>query len=112
MRKNQRIVSTLSNDEDDNARLHKQSLSNFCSEDESDSSKELELNAVNSSSKSKGGAALNINGKKRASRGSATDPQSLYARVTSKTRIQFFNGYQCTVDLLIFFPYCREEGKE
>ena len=100
----------MSNDEDDNARLHKQSLSNFCSGDESDGSKEL--NAVNSSSKSKGGVALNVNGKKRASRGSATDPQSLYARVTSKTYIQFVNEYQCTVDLLIFFPYCREEGKE
>ncbi|KAM7479111.1 hypothetical protein LguiA_027324 [Lonicera macranthoides] len=78
LRKNQRIVSTLSNDEDDNARLHKQRLSNFCSEDESYGSKEL--NALNTSSKSNGGVALNSNGKKRASRGSATDPQSLYAR--------------------------------
>lgn len=72
----------MSNDEDDNARLHKQRLSNFCSEDESYGSKEL--NALNTSSKSNGGVALNSNGKKRASRGSATDPQSLYARVTSK----------------------------
>lgn len=47
--------------------FHRQSSSSFCSEDESNASHEA--NGVNSS------------GKTRASRGSATDPQSLYARV-------------------------------
>ncbi|KAI3445889.1 hypothetical protein Pfo_002554 [Paulownia fortunei] len=70
------------NDEDNNnnnnAVLHRQSSSSCCSEDDSNASHEL--NAVTSSSGSKGSGALNLTGKTRASRGSATDPQSLYAR--------------------------------
>ncbi|KAL3843852.1 hypothetical protein ACJIZ3_001255 [Penstemon smallii] len=64
------------NDEDGNYKkvLHRQSSSSCCSEDESNASHEL--NGLTSSSS----GALNINGKTRASRGSATDPQSLYAR--------------------------------
>lgn len=50
-----------------NVVFHRQSSSSFCSEDDSNAS--YEANGVNSS------------GKTRASRGSATDPQSLYARV-------------------------------
>ncbi|KAK4424262.1 Transcription factor [Sesamum alatum] len=70
------------NDEDNNnntsSMLHRQSSSGCCSEDDSNASQEL--NGVASSSSSKGCGALNVNGKARASRGSATDPQSLYAR--------------------------------
>ncbi|KAL0348303.1 UNVERIFIED_CONTAM: Transcription factor [Sesamum angustifolium] len=70
------------NDEDINnntsSMLHRQSSSGCCSEDDSNASQEL--NGVASSSSSKGSGALNLSGKTRASRGSATDPQSLYAR--------------------------------
>ncbi|KAG6432971.1 hypothetical protein SASPL_104567 [Salvia splendens] len=54
--------------------LHRQSsLSGCCSEDES-------VNASKSSSSSRRSGAQDMKGKARASRGSATDPQSLYAR--------------------------------
>lgn len=49
---------------------------------ENDSSASQEPNGGGSTSSAfKGPTALNLNGKTRASRGSATDPQSLYARV-------------------------------
>lgn len=72
------------NDEEDNngnnnAKLHRQNSSSCCSEDDSNASHEM--NGVTSCSSSKGSGALNLNGKTRANRGSATDPQSLYARV-------------------------------
>ncbi|KAF5183206.1 Transcription factor protein [Thalictrum thalictroides] len=51
--------------------------SSYSSEDDSNASQELNGGATSSSKKS---AALNLNGKARAGRGSATDPQSLYAR--------------------------------
>ncbi|XP_057783005.1 transcription factor bHLH84-like [Salvia miltiorrhiza] len=66
------------NDEANNANgsnvvLHRQSSSSgCCSEDES--------NGVKSSSSSRRSGAQDVKGKARASRGSATDPQSLYAR--------------------------------
>ncbi|KAK6159212.1 hypothetical protein DH2020_006526 [Rehmannia glutinosa] len=66
------------NNNNNNMGLHRQSSSGCCSEDDSNASHEL--NGVTSSSCSKGSGALNINGKSRAGRGSATDPQSLYAR--------------------------------
>ncbi|KAG8364196.1 hypothetical protein BUALT_Bualt19G0103200 [Buddleja alternifolia] len=72
------------NDEDDdnnnnsNAAVRGQNSSGCCSEDDSNGSHEV--NGVTSSSSSKGSGALNLSGRTRASRGSATDPQSLYAR--------------------------------
>ncbi|KAL8540450.1 hypothetical protein ACS0TY_001885 [Phlomoides rotata] len=59
--------------------LHRQSSSSCCSEDDSNASSR-EVKRVTSSSSSKGSDALNLSGKTRANRGSATDPQSLYAR--------------------------------
>ncbi|KAK8518876.1 hypothetical protein V6N12_012116 [Hibiscus sabdariffa] len=56
-----------------NAGLNGQSWASCSSEDESNASPE-------SNSGSMGDAALNLNVKTRASRGAATDPQSLYAR--------------------------------
>ncbi|KAL4277921.1 hypothetical protein GQ457_03G003600 [Hibiscus cannabinus] len=56
-----------------NAGLNGQSWASCSSEDDSNASQEL-------NSGSKEDAALNLNGKTRASRGAATDPQSLYAR--------------------------------
>ncbi|XP_073313018.1 uncharacterized protein [Primulina huaijiensis] len=53
--------------------------SSWCSEDESIASLE-HTHGVTSTSIPKSGRVLNSNGKTRASRGSATDPQSLYAR--------------------------------
>lgn len=59
-----------SDDDNNNVVFHRQSSSSCCSEDESNASHEM--NGTTSCSSSKG--------KTRASRGSATDPQSLYAR--------------------------------
>ncbi|XP_059629734.1 transcription factor bHLH84-like [Cornus florida] len=77
-RKNQK-QSTNANDEEGttNAELNGQSPSCQSSEDDSEASHE---NNELGTSDSKGPKALNLNGKTRASRGSATDPQSLYAR--------------------------------
>ena len=77
--KNQNSVSTTNNDEDGNAGLNGQSSASFSSEDDSNASQDVNGGVTSSS---KGDAALNLKGKTRASRGAATDPQSLYARVT------------------------------
>ncbi|EOX98463.1 hypothetical protein QUC31_015160 [Theobroma cacao] len=69
-KKNQGSASTTNNDKDGNAGLNGQSSASCSSDDDSNASQEL----------NGGQAALNLNGKTRASRGAATDPQSLYAR--------------------------------
>ena len=99
------------NEEDTNAVSEGQSSSSISSEDDSNASQELNGGAT---SESKGSAALNSNGKTRASRGSATDPQSLYARVRNfavlpkKTLhfspIVFLNPFH--------FQSFRKEGRE
>ncbi|KAL5788091.1 hypothetical protein ACOSP7_005040 [Xanthoceras sorbifolium] len=80
-KKNQKAVSTSNNEEDNNnnAGLNRPTSSGCCSEDDSNVSQEPN-GGEDSSMSSKGKVALNLNGKTRASRGSATDPQSLYAR--------------------------------
>ncbi|KAK4378500.1 hypothetical protein RND71_000362 [Anisodus tanguticus] len=66
--------------ENNNNVLHRQSSFSCCSEDESNVSS-YDLYGLASSDNSKGvSAPLCSNGKSRANRGSATDPQSLYAR--------------------------------
>ncbi|KAJ9705227.1 hypothetical protein PVL29_003338 [Vitis rotundifolia] len=74
-KKNQKSVSSNNEEENNGGVVNGQSSSSCSSEDESIASQEL-----NGSSSPKGSAALNSKGKARASRGSATDPQSLYAR--------------------------------
>ncbi|KAK6939709.1 Myc-type, basic helix-loop-helix (bHLH) domain [Dillenia turbinata] len=74
--KNQK-PATSSNEEETNSGPNAQSPSSYSSEDDSYASQELNGGET---SNSKGSAALNLHGKTRASRGSATDPQSLYAR--------------------------------
>ena len=64
-------------EDDSNGRLNRQSSNSYSSEDESNLSLELNNGRAISST------TLNSSGKTRASRGSATDPQSLYARVTN-----------------------------
>lgn len=71
-------VTLATDEEDSNAALYGQSSCSYSSEDDSNTSQERN---GGTSSSSKGSAALNTNGKARARRGSATDPQSLYARV-------------------------------
>ncbi|XP_057502664.1 transcription factor bHLH84-like [Actinidia eriantha] len=67
-------------EENNEARVQRQSSSSCCSEDNFiNGSQELNGRAT-SSSNSKGVETLNLNGKRKANRGSATDPQSLYAR--------------------------------
>ncbi|GAB4838346.1 hypothetical protein Ancab_027875 [Ancistrocladus abbreviatus] len=78
-KKNQKLNLASNNDEDNNGGLNGQSSSSCSSEDDSNGSQELNAGATSSLS-SKGASALNLNSKTRASRGSATDPQSLYAR--------------------------------
>lgn len=65
---------------EENAQVYKQSSSSCCSEDDSSISQGQN---GGSGSSTKGAMALNLGGKTRASRGSATDPQSLYARVSN-----------------------------
>ncbi|OMO63354.1 hypothetical protein COLO4_32525 [Corchorus olitorius] len=80
-KKNQISVSTTNNNNDiedgGNGGLNGQTSASCSSEDESNASQDLNGGV---SSSSKGQSALNSNGKTRASRGAATDPQSLYAR--------------------------------
>ncbi|XP_043713271.1 transcription factor bHLH84-like [Telopea speciosissima] len=78
-KKNQKLNPITSNEEEENATTNMQSTSSDCSEDDSNGSQELNGGGATTST-SKGSVALNLNGKTRASRGSATDPQSLYAR--------------------------------
>ncbi|KAL2529570.1 uncharacterized protein Fot_22171 [Forsythia ovata] len=63
--------------EETNGGENGRSYSSYNSEDDCNGSQELN---GGENSESKGSAILNSNGKARASRGSATDPQSLYAR--------------------------------
>ncbi|KAI3962391.1 hypothetical protein MKW92_034529 [Papaver armeniacum] len=65
-------------EEETDAGLNKHSSSCSGSEDESNAPQEPNGGSVSKTSKKSG--ALNLSGKTRASRGSATDPQSLYAR--------------------------------
>lgn len=65
-------------EEDGDAQGNNQSSSTCCSEEESSTSHEQNVAAANASSKEP--VAVNLSSKTRASRGSATDPQSLYAR--------------------------------
>jgi hypothetical protein len=72
----------LSQEEESNAGRDVQSSSG-CSSDDDNASQETNGGEP---SESKDSAALNLSGKMRASRGSATDPQSLYARVRKLTQ--------------------------
>ncbi|KAM3742709.1 hypothetical protein ACB098_07G088300 [Castanea mollissima] len=78
-KKNHKLAMIDNNEEDDNAGLTGRSSSSCSSEDESNSSQELNV-GVTSSLATKGDVTLNLNGKTRAWRGSAIDPQSVYAR--------------------------------
>ncbi|KAK9165978.1 hypothetical protein Scep_001169 [Stephania cephalantha] len=73
----QKLKAINTDDEEANAGLNGQSSSSCSSEDDSNAS--LELNGIETSCSIRS-ASLISSGKSRASRGSATDPQSLYAR--------------------------------
>ncbi|XP_052194612.1 transcription factor bHLH84-like [Diospyros lotus] len=81
-KKNQKRSSSI--DEGNNGEPNRQassSRSSCSSEDGANSCQELNGGVTSSSSpKGAAAAALNLSGKRRANRGSATDPQSLYAR--------------------------------
>ncbi|CAI9753497.1 unnamed protein product [Fraxinus pennsylvanica] len=84
-KKNKKLIRN-SNDEEDtyNARGNGQSSSSWSIEDDSNGSQE----SNEETSESQGLATINSNGKRRASRGSATDPQSIYARVDISTMLE------------------------
>lgn len=88
--KKKRVLKLDSDELNNNVVLHRQSSSRCCSEDESNAT--YELNEVASSSNLKG------SGKTQASRGSATYPQSLYARVT--TFLLLLIRYFSKIDLM------------
>ncbi|XP_058081601.1 transcription factor bHLH84-like [Magnolia sinica] len=75
-KKNHKLLRTA-DEEESNAAMNGQSSSSYSSDDDSIASQELNGGP---SSSSKESSALISSGKTRASRGSATDPQSLYAR--------------------------------
>lgn len=79
-KKNQKLaVTSYTNNKERNAVLEKQSSSGRSSENDSIASHEL----TGIASESKEATSVNSNGQLRAVRGSATDPQSLYARVST-----------------------------
>lgn len=82
LKKNQNLSPRGNDGEESNAGSDGQSSSSYSSE-EDNASQETNGGAT---SDSKASLALNLNGKPRASRGSATDPQSIYARVTTSTQ--------------------------
>ncbi|XP_057975323.1 transcription factor RSL3 [Malania oleifera] len=73
----QKLSSDGKDEEETHTEANVQTSSSSSSEDDSNTSQELNGAAT---ADSKGFAAVNLNGKTRTSRGSATDPQSLYAR--------------------------------
>ncbi|KAI9106762.1 hypothetical protein K1719_022290 [Acacia pycnantha] len=76
LKKNQKVAGNGYGAEETNTGLHGQSCSSYSLEDDNASQE----NGGGASSESKSPVTHNTNGKTRASRGSATDPQSLYAR--------------------------------
>ncbi|CAL0300376.1 unnamed protein product [Lupinus luteus] len=77
-RKKQKSGSISNTEEDTYAGIQGLNLSNYCSEDDSNASQEI--NGEGSSCLSLSPKDLKSNSKSRCSRGSATDPQSIYAR--------------------------------
>ncbi|KAK7351594.1 hypothetical protein VNO77_11159 [Canavalia gladiata] len=73
---NQKLDSNRNKAEETNAGSDGHSSSSYASEEDNNSQE----NSGGATSASQSLGALNLNGKRRASRGSATDPQSLYAR--------------------------------
>ncbi|KAH0467310.1 hypothetical protein IEQ34_004548 [Dendrobium chrysotoxum] len=69
-----------SDEEESNAGINVQSTSSYSSEEDYLNASQDVTEGGSVSSCSKGPSALNLNGKVRAGRGAATDPQSLYAR--------------------------------
>ncbi|KAI0523461.1 hypothetical protein KFK09_005856 [Dendrobium nobile] len=69
-----------SDEEESNAGINVQSTSSYSSEEDYVNASQDITEGGSVSSSSKGSSALNLNGKVRAGRGAATDPQSLYAR--------------------------------
>jgi hypothetical protein len=99
--------ATSREDKENNGAINKQSSSSYSSDNESNESQENNVSGV-TSCRSKGSVALNLNGKNRAGRGSATDPQSLYARVPSLNLFMIYmshkgqkrghnKGYSCLI---------------
>ncbi|OIW06887.1 hypothetical protein TanjilG_19536 [Lupinus angustifolius] len=78
-KKKLKSASMSNTEEDTSSGFQGLSLSNYCSEDDSNASKEKNEEGSSSLS-SKVSKDLKSNGKPRCSRGSATDPQSIYAR--------------------------------
>lgn len=95
-KKKQKLVSTNLNikEEDGNGGANGQSSSGCSSGDDDSINGSQEMSTTSGGFSSclspKGPTTLNSNGKTRASRGSATDPQSLYARVISLSIIFCF----------------------
>ncbi|KAL6216683.1 hypothetical protein ACLB2K_009903 [Fragaria x ananassa] len=71
-------AKVMKDENESNAAVDRQSSSSYNSSEDDNASQET--NGAGEVSDPKSSSALNLNGKTRANRGSATDPQSLYAR--------------------------------
>jgi len=92
-KKNQKHDSSREEAEETNAGSDGQSSSSNMSEDDNKEN----IGGATSESKS----VLNSNGKTRASRGSATDPQSLYARVCIISHFNYKTSFH-------FISFCKD----
>lgn len=106
-KKNQKHDSNREDAEENNAGSDGQSSSSNISEEDNKEN----IGGATSESKS----VLNSNGKTRASRGSATDPQSLYARVYIYRHI--ISHFKCKTSfhfmaLTLLLESCRKEERE
>ena len=88
--KNQKAQQINKDEEEANGAQNGQSSCSYSSEDDSNASQESNGGEASDNK----GPALNLNGKTRASRGSATDPQSLYARVRNSPALYKYSEFR------------------
>lgn len=114
----------VKDEEESNTGVDRQSSSSYNSSEDDNASQET--NGAGETSDPKSASALNLNGKTRANRGSATDPQSLYARVRHyyissqlrcKTQTHLYIYHICIIvygfsQFVLRFESCRNEGRE
>lgn len=110
-RKSQKLALMSDNEEDGSSAGSNKgpsSNSSLSGDQHSNSSHDEELGGRASSLSPKGPAALNLSGKARATRGSATDPQSVYARVIKSLITNFRRIYSILIEIFrdSFIRFC------
>lgn len=97
-KKNQKVAGNGYEAEEIDRGLDGQSSTSYSLDDDNASQE----NRGGTTSESKSLEAHNLNGKTRASRGSATDPQSLYARVFYLQPKKLFFHYVLTLEIVLY----------